>query len=183
MSQAVCMNKPDDADLVRQSMTGDQKAFETLLIRYEKPVFNAAFRMLNSREDARDVVQTVFLKAYEHLGDFDPKFRFFSWIYRIALNESVNCLNKRGRTEALSREPVAETGGPDDEMDHEMRSRRLQSALMTIKPEYRTVIVLKHFLDCNYLEISRILDIPEGRVKSRLYSGRQLLKEALEAEH
>lgn len=176
------MNKPDDSGLIRSSLKGDRKAFETLLIRYEKPVFNAAYRMLNNREDARDVTQTVFLKAYEHLGDFDPKFRFFSWIYRIALNESVNCLNKRGRTEELTREPIAETGRPEDAMDHEMRSRQLQSAMMTIKTEYRSVIVLKHFLDCNYLEISQILDISENLVKSRLYSGRQLLKDALETE-
>ncbi len=176
------MTKPGDRELMRQSVEGNRKAFETLLIRYEKPVFNAAYRMLNNREDARDVTQTAFLKAYEHLNDFDPKFKFFSWIYRIALNESVNCINKRSRTEALVREPIAETGGPEDAMNQEMRSRHLQSALMTIKPEYRMVIVLKHFIDCNYLEISQILDIPEGRVKSRLYSGRQLLKEALEAE-
>ena len=176
------MNKPDDRELIRHSVEGSQKAFETLLIRYEKPVFNAAYRMLNNREDARDVTQTVFLKAYEHLNDFNPKFKFFSWIYRIALNESVNCINKRSRTEELAREPIAETGGPEDAMNREMRSRHLQSALMTIKPEYRMVIVLRHFVDCNYLEISQILDIPEGRVKSRLYSGRQRLKEALEAE-
>jgi len=160
-------------------MKGDRKAFEALLVRYEKPVYNAAYRMLNNREDARDVTQTVFLKAYEHLGDFDPKFRFFSWIYRIALNESVNCLNKRDRTEELASEPAAETGGPEDAMEYEMRNRQLQSALMMIKTEYRTVLVLKHFLDCNYLEISQILDISEKKVKSRLYSGRQLLKDAL----
>jgi len=173
------MNRPDDTGLIRNCMKGDRKAFEALLVRYEKPVYNAAYRMLNNREDARDVTQTVFLKAYEHLGDFDPKFRFFSWIYRIALNESVNCLNKRDRTEELASEPAAETGGPEDAMEYEMRNRQLQSALMMIKTEYRTVLVLKHFLDCNYLEISQILDISEKKVKSRLYSGRQLLKDAL----
>jgi len=176
------MNKPDDTDLIQSSLKGDRKAFEALLIRYEKPVFNAAYRMLNNREDARDVTQTVFLKAYEHLDDFDPKFRFFSWIYRIALNESVNCLDKRGRTEELAREPIAETGGPEDAMEGELRNRQLRSALMTIKAEYRSVIILKHFLDCNYLEISEILDISEGKVKSRLYSGRQLLRDAIRTE-
>jgi len=173
------MNKSDDSALVNSCRNGDRKAFEILLIRYEKPVYNAAFRMLNNTEDARDVTQTVFLKAYEHLDDFNPQFRFFSWIYRIALNESVNCLNKRNRTEELGREPATETGGPDAEMENELRARQIQSALMKIKPDYRSVIVLKHFLDCNYLEISQILDIPEKKVKSRLYSGRQQLKEAL----
>ncbi len=174
------MGKPDDADLVRKSRNGDQAAFETLLARYEKPVFNAAYRMLNSFDDAQDVTQTVFLKAYEHLDRFDPKFRFFSWIYRIALNESVNCLKSRNRLDELTNEPTAETGGPEDETSRDQQSRTIQSALMTIKTEYRTVIILKHFLDCNYLEISQILEIPERMVKSRLYSGRQLLKDALQ---
>jgi RNA polymerase sigma-70 factor (ECF subfamily) len=173
------MSKPDDMDLVTRTLEGDRRAFEALIGRYERPVYNAAFRMLNDSDDARDVAQTVFLKAYEKLGDFNPEFRFFSWIYRIALNESVNHLNRRGRTEELAEEPAAGEEGPDDEMDREMQSRRLQVALMRIKPDYRAVIVLKHFLDCNYAEISRILDIPKGKVKSRLYSGRQLLKDAL----
>ncbi len=173
------MGKSDDTDLVQRSRTGDSKAFETLLIRYEKPVYNAAYRMLDNADDARDVTQTVFLNAYEHLDDFNPKFRFFSWVYRIALNESVNCLKKRSRTEELTQEPETETRGPAAEMEQEIRNRQIQSALMTIKPDYRVVIVLKHFMDCNYLEISEILAIPEKMVKSRLYSGRQRLKEAL----
>ena len=173
------MSKSDDSDLVQRSRNGDSRAFEALLVRYEKPVYNAAFRMLSNADDARDVTQTVFLKAFERLDSFDPKYRFFSWIYRIALNESVNCLNKRSRSQELTREPETETRGPDAEMEQELRNRQIQSALMTIKPDYRSVIVLKHFLDCNYMEIAQILDIPEKTVKSRLYSGRQLLKDAL----
>ena len=175
------MGKPDDTDLVRASMKGDQTAFETLLVRYEKPVFNAAYRMLNNVEDARDVTQTVFLKAYERLDGFDPQYRFFSWIYRIALNESIDSLKARQRTDSLANEPAAESGGPEDETGRAQQSRQLQAALMTLKTEYRTVIILKHFLDCNYLEISEVLEIPEKTVKSRLYSGRQMLKSALEA--
>jgi RNA polymerase sigma-70 factor (ECF subfamily) len=174
------MNKPDDTDLVRRSMKGERTAFEALLIKYEKPVYNAAYRMLASSDDAKDVTQTVFLKAYENLGRYDPKFRFFSWIYRIALNESINCLNSRNRTEELAGEPATETEGPDEATDTAQQSRRIQSALMKIKPEYRSVIVLRHFHEFNYLEIGEILDIPEKKVKSRLYSGRQMLKEALE---
>ena len=174
------MDKPDDTDLVRKTIDGDQTAFETLLVRYEKPVFNAAYRMLNNADDAHDVTQTVFLKAYEHLDQFDPKYRFFSWIYRIALNESVNRLKSRSRLDELTDEPATETGGPEYETSRDQESRTIQAALMAIKTEYRTVIILKHFLDCNYLEISQILEIPEKKVKSRLYSGRQLLKESLQ---
>ena len=109
-------------------MKGERTAYEALIIRYEKPVYNAAFRMLNSTEDARDVTQTVFLKVYENLDRFDPKYRFFSWIYRIAVNESINCLKQRNRTEELTSEPATQTGGPDYATDSEQRSRRIQTA-------------------------------------------------------
>jgi len=174
------MPKPDDTELVRRSLAGERGAYEELLGRYEKPVYNAAYRMLNNREDARDVTQTVFLKAYENLGQFNPKYRFFSWIYRISINESINFLQQRGKTEELLKEPESAAGGPEDATNSEQQSEAIQSALMTIKAEYRTVIVLKHFLEFNYVQIGEILEIPEKTVKSRLYSGRQLLKDALQ---
>lgn len=174
------MNSVDDRELIENCMNGDRQAIEGLLFKYEKPVYNAAYRMLNSPDDARDVTQTVFLKVIENMNSYNPKYRFFSWIYRIALNESVNRLKSRSRLDQLTDEPATETGGPEDETSRDQESRTIQSALMAIKTEYRTVIVLKHFLDCNYLEISQILEIPEKKVKSRLYSGRQLLKESLQ---
>jgi len=173
------MNSENDRELIENCMNGDRQAIETLLFQYEKPVYNAAYRMLNSSEDARDVTQTVFLKVIEKLDSYDPQYRFFSWIYRIALNESINCLKKQNRLDALDREPVSEAKGPEEQTGAEQVSQGMQTALMTIQAEYRTVIVLKHFADCSYTEISQILDLPEKKVKSRLYTGRQLLKEAL----
>jgi RNA polymerase sigma-70 factor (ECF subfamily) len=173
------MNSENDRELIENCMNGDRQAIEALLFRYEKPVYNAAYRMLNSSEDARDVTQTVFLKVIEKLDSYDPQYRFFSWIYRIALNESINCLKKQNRLDALDREPVSEAKGPEEQTGAEQVSQGMQTALMTIQAEYRTVIVLKHFADCSYTEISQILDLPEKKVKSRLYTGRQLLKEAL----
>jgi RNA polymerase sigma-70 factor (ECF subfamily) len=175
------MRSTDDSELVQSCIKGDRQAFERLLARYEKPVYNAAYRMLNSPDDARDITQTVFLKVFENLHQYDPKFRFFSWIYRIALNESINCLNRQKRLETLEHEPPSDSGGPEQATQAEQHSQRIQAALMGIKSEYRTVIVLKHFLDCSYVEIGQILDIPEKTVKSRLYSARQLLKDALDA--
>jgi RNA polymerase sigma-70 factor (ECF subfamily) len=173
------MSRPDDKELIQRCTKGDRRAFEALLVKYEKPVYNAAYRMLHSPDDARDVTQTVFLKAFEKIDSYDPRFRFFSWIYRIALNESINCLKKNNRLDALDEEPRSNAAGPEEMTSAEQRSDGVQTALMTIKAEYRTVIVLKHILDCSYLEISQILEIPEKKVKSRLYAGRQLLKNAL----
>ena len=173
------MSKPDDTKLIEQCIEGDRQAFETLLIKYEKPVFNAAYRMLNNREDASDVTQTVFLKVYENFDSFDPSRRFFSWVYRITLNESINWLSKQNRLEPLQIDTADNGKSPEQEVLSAQLSAEIQAALMTIRTDYRTVIILKHFLGCSYMEISEVLEIPEKTVKSRLYSARQLLKDAL----
>ena len=173
------MSKTDDTKLIERCRSGDRQAFEALLVQYEKPVFNAAYRMLNSRDDARDVTQTVFLKAFENFDQFDPSRRFFSWIYRITLNESINWLGKAKRLEPLAFEAVDEGKGPEQELESARVSASVQAALMTIKTDYRTVVILKHFLGCSYVEIGEILEIPEKTVKSRLYTARQQLKDEL----
>jgi len=173
------MSEPDDTKLMERCNNGDPQAFEMLLARYEKPVFNAAYRMLNSPDDARDVTQTVFLKVFEHLDQYDPKYRFFSWIYRITLNESINWLMKTNRMDALDGDTADTAGGPEHGASNEQLSEGMQAALKTISPNYRAVIVLKHLLGCSYQEISEVLEIPENKVKSRLYTARQLLQETL----
>lgn len=174
------MNEDSDGLLVERCRNGDRRAFEALVSRYQKPVFNAALRMLRNPEDARDVAQTVFLKVYEHLGDYDPTHRFYSWIYRIALNESINVLDRRRRLEPIVGDEIDERLGAEDEVASEQAGQRVQRALMTIKPEYRAVIVLKHFLELSYEDIGRVLELPEKTVKSRLFTARQLLKDALQ---
>ena len=173
------MTRPDDKTLMERCLKGDRQAFEALLVKYEKPVYNAAYRMLHNPDDARDVTQTVFLKVYENLDQYDPSHRFFSWIYRIALNESINWLKKSSRQEALEHEAADHGDGPEKQADDAQLGEGMEAALMMIKSEYRAVIVLKHVLGCSYIEISEVLDIPEKTVKSRLYTARQLLQERL----
>ena len=173
------MSKPDDRKLIERCIRGDRQAFESLLLQYEKPVYNAAYRMLHSPEDARDVTQTVFLKVYENFGSFDPSRRFFSWIYRITLNESINWLDKANRLTSLDQEAADKGRGPEQQAGADEISKGLEAALMTIKADYRAVIVLKHLMGCSYGEIGEILEIPEKTVKSRLFTARQLLKDEL----
>ena len=173
------MSNAADRELIENCMNGDRQAFEGLIVKYEKPVFNAAYRMLNSADDARDVTQTVFLKVYENFDKYDPSRRFFSWIYRITLNESINWLGKQGRLEPLMQEAADDGASPEQQVDSDNLRADVQAALMTIKSDYRSVVVLKHFLGCSYVEISQILEIPEKKVKSRLYTARQQLKDAL----
>ena len=157
----------------------DVQQFEAFVRRYQDMVYGTAVRLLGSPAEAEDAAQTVFLKAYEHLGDYDPKFKFYSWIYRIALNESINALQRRRRSEPLTEQELDDHDGPDDEVGNQQASRRVQAALMTLRPDYRAVIVLKHFLDSSYEDMSEILGVPDKTVKSRLFTARQALREAL----
>jgi RNA polymerase sigma-70 factor (ECF subfamily) len=173
------MVRPNDTALIEKCVKGDRQAFDALLEQYQKPVYNAAYRMLHDPDDARDVTQTVFLKVYENLDSFDPSRRFFSWIYRITLNESINWLEKANRQQQLDRDTPDSSGGPDQQASTAELGAGLEAALMAIKADYRAVIVLKHLLGCSYVEISEILEIPEKTVKSRLFTARQLLQDEL----
>jgi RNA polymerase sigma-70 factor, ECF subfamily len=176
------MDKDPDARLVRACANGDRVAFETLLTRYEKPIFNVAMRMLRHPDDARDVTQTTFLRVFEKLDQYDFNYRFYSWIYRIAINEAINFLNGRQRFTPLEEERVDESPGPQDDYSNAQRGARIQAAIMKLSPEYRAVIVLRHFTQCSYQDMSGILGIPEKTVKSRLFTARQLLREHLDAD-
>lgn len=173
------MSDDSDGALVRRCREGDRRAFAGLVTRYEKPVYNAALRMLHDREDARDVTQAVFLKVYEHLADYDSQYRFYSWIYRIALNESINALHRRMQREPIAEDEADNQPGPEDACAREQAAHGIEAALMSLKPEYRSVIVLKHLLGCSYHDMSEILELPEKTVKSRLFTARQQLKECL----
>jgi RNA polymerase sigma-70 factor (ECF subfamily) len=174
------MNDESDGALVRRSCNGEVAAFEALVRRHEKTVFNAAYRMLRDREEARDVAQTVFLKVYEHLGDYDPSYKFYSWIYRIAINESIKSLQRRKPTAEADSEVPDGAPGPEGDYDRGQLSDGVAAAMMSLRTEYRAVIVLRHFMDCSYEDMAAILELPEKTVKSRLFSARQLLRTAME---
>lgn len=165
--------------LVRRCRDGDRAAFGQLVVRYQGPVYNAAFRLLRDAEDAKDVAQTTFLKAFEHLADYDPKYRFYSWLYRIAVNESLDALGRRKPGEPISGAETDEAPGPERLAEGEQARRAIEAALLRINPELRAVIVLRHLMHLSYQDMGEILVLPEKTVKSRLYSARQLLRDAL----
>ena len=175
------MNGAGDADasLVRRCRNGDRAAFEELVVRYQKPVFNVALRLLRDPDDARDVAQTTFLKAFEHLDDYDPNFRFYSWLYRIAINESLTARAARRPVEEVSDDAADESPGPERCVEGAETRQAIEDALMRIKPELQAVVVLRHFMHLSYQDMSQTLQVPEKTVKSRLYSARQLLRELL----
>ena len=173
------MDKYRDQVLVERCRKGDHAAFTELIIRYQRPIYNAAYRVLGNTEDASDIAQVVFLKVIERLDDYDPQYRFFSWIYRIALNESLNLLRHNGREEPLDEVPEipdADSAGPESRAYAAELSRRVQRALMSMKADDRAVLTLRHFSECSYEEMGEILDLEEKKVKSRLFEARQRLR-------
>lgn len=173
------MDTANELELVRRCQKGDGHAFEVLVGQYEKPIFNVAFRMLGNYDDAADVAQVAFMKAFENLARYNPAYKFYSWIYRIAINEAIDQLNRRKRNTELDEARLPDWHTPEQAVRDTQLSAVMQEALMDVKTDYRTVIVLKHFMDCSYEEISGILDIPVKTVKSRLFTARQLLKDRL----
>lgn len=173
------MTESDEEALVEEARRGDPKAFARLVDRYQRVVYNLALRMVNDREEAEDISQTVFVKVFQNLGSYDSRHRFFSWIYRIALNESLNHRGRQRRHEEL--DPGLESNGrsPDESAAHGEVEREIGNALLQLTADYRTVVIMRHFLELNQAEMSQILEVPEKTVKSRLHSARRLLGEIL----
>jgi RNA polymerase sigma-70 factor (ECF subfamily) len=165
---------------VRACLDGDSSAFGALVERYSGKLYNAAYRITQRREDAVDATQAAFVKAYEKLPGFDFNHRFFSWIYRIALNEALDIAGRRRREANLEDAPEPITGDAESALIAAERSRLVQRALAAIAPDARALIVLRHFQGLSYADIAEILGVPEKTVKSRLFSARQRLRQVLE---
>jgi RNA polymerase sigma-70 factor, ECF subfamily len=167
-----------DRALVREYLKGERDAASGLVDRYQKRLFNLALRMLDNAQDAEDVTQTVFLNTFLKLRTFDPRYRFFSWIYRMAVNESLNMLKRRKRTVALEDAPDIPAPGsaPDRAIEAQDGVAR---ALLCLTPDDRAVVVLRHFLFFSYEEMADVLEIHVRTVKSRLFTARDRLRSAL----
>ena len=168
------LESEDEIACVARCLKGDASAFEPLVIRYQKVLFTVALRLLGNADDARDATQNAFVRAYVRLDTFDPSRRFFSWMYRIAVNESLNLRRAQRPHEPLP-ETLETSDGAFDRLEARELSERVQAALMTLSPEHREVVVMRHFADLSYEEIADTLDIPAKTVKSRLFSARQRL--------
>ncbi|MDH3215891.1 MAG: RNA polymerase sigma factor [Candidatus Krumholzibacteria bacterium] len=173
------MSNDSDARIVEACLSGDRAAFRVLMDRYEKKMFNLAYRVVDDREDAMDATQTAFVKAYENLQTFDPSRKFFSWMYRILLNESLNILKRRKRFDDLYEHATVESDNPEETYAAAETGQRIHKALMELKTDYRAVVVLRHYHDMSYKEIGEVVGISEKTIKSRLFSARRQLKDIL----
>jgi RNA polymerase sigma-70 factor, ECF subfamily len=174
-----------DAECVRRLQQGETNAFEILVRRHQKTIFNLVYRMLGDYDEAAEIAQEAFLSAYRAIGGFRGDANFSTWLYRIALNHATT--RRRSMAHWQQHTVPIETTEPvgDNHLDpaamveqKEIRER-VQKALNSLEPDDAAIILLKDLQDMPYEEVARILEIPLGTVKSRLHRARQALKSQL----
>ncbi|MEZ6141524.1 MAG: sigma-70 family RNA polymerase sigma factor [Zavarzinella sp.] len=176
----------DDRQLIARCLQGDSSAYEPLVLRYQDRLYNAVFRMLNSAEDAADVVQEAFIGAYQSLHSFKGESGFFTWLYRIAFNVAISLKRKRRIAASLDwdsgerqfPEPVEDNPNihPDKNLERSEEEELLQKALDRLTNEHRMIIILNDIQDEKYEDIAEILGIPIGTVRSRVHRARAELR-------
>jgi RNA polymerase sigma-70 factor (ECF subfamily) len=181
-----------DEELVEKSIGGDVESFNQLVRRWERPIYALAYRVLGREEDARDVVQESFLRAFRALPGFKGQAKFSSWLYRITLNLCRDWIRRRNRTPELQApegvdviELAAEQGPTEsieDVVTRKELSRRVARAMESLSPDQRTAIILKEYEGLTFQEISDMLGVPLSTVKTRLYQGLTVLRRELDRE-
>jgi RNA polymerase sigma-70 factor (ECF subfamily) len=182
----------EDAELIDGLRQGVERAYEELLVRYQHPVYNLVYRLLNDPADANDVVQEIFLKVFRNIRSFRGQSSLKTWVYRIAVNEAHN--HRRW----FSRHRKQEIGLEREDQDHSYQDElsdpgptpfdavadkeaygMLESALNALNPTFRAAVILRDVEDLSYEEIAEVLQLNLGTVKSRIMRGREALKQAL----
>jgi RNA polymerase sigma-70 factor (ECF subfamily) len=196
----------DDNDLVQMTLKGDKEAYRALVERYQGRLFSTALNIVKTREDAEDVVQETFVKAFLSLGQFKGQSSFYTWLYRICFNMAIDIRRKAGRRGGTHLEYKEHLGvnraamedgdrdgggagtahhpqrveGPHDALSRKELGHKIQEVLAELSEEHRAVIMLREIDGLDYDEIATAIGVPKGTVMSRLFYARKALQKALE---
>lgn len=181
------MTREQEAAVVRQVINGNTNAFEKLVLEYEKSVYNIALRMVGNSEDAADMTQEAFIKAYNSISNFRGDSKFSVWLYRIVSNVCLDFLRSRKRkpTVSLSVEDdegeesqldiADETQSPELLLERSLTREAVRRGLDSLPPDYRQILLLREIQGLSYEEISQVLGLEDGTVKSRIFRARKKL--------
>jgi len=188
-----------DKELAALAVKGRESAFRELLVRYERPVFSLVYRMVRDRALAEDLAQESFIRAFSAIDSYKPGYKFSNWIFKIANNHTIDYLRKRkldtisihGAPDATTEEEESRTSvtlestaeNPSDYVENRELGGQIENAIARLRPEYRTVILLRHVEGHSYDEIADIMELPLGTVKTYLHRARNELKEDLGDVH
>lgn len=181
-----------DDELVARALEGEVECFETIVERYQGRLVSFLTRMLGDRELAHDLVQETFIKVYDALDRFDPKYKFSTWIFRIAHNLGIDEIRKRrvtllslqrtdGYDETYEWDLPSDDPSPYRDVRNVERGKAIRAAVADLPWDYRELILLRHYAALSYQEIASVKDMPLGTVKNKLFRARQMLKGDLEA--
>ncbi len=180
-----------DEELVAAILKGREDRFVELVERYQGRLVNYLYRLLRNLDEAHDMAQEVFIKIYQALEGFDPRYRFSTWLFRVAQNAAIDHIRKRRLKLVTIHRPDPETGerqdwefpsperGPYGHLRNRERGGAIQEAIDSLPWEYRELILLRHFGEMSYDEIAKLKEMPLGTVKNKLFRGRQMLKKQL----
>lgn len=180
-----------DEELVAAILEGDELLYAEIVRRYQGRLVNFLFRLLRNMDDAHDLGQEVFLKVYQALDRFDPKYKFSTWLFRVGKNAAIDKIRKRRLKLVSMHRPANESGGARDwdfashdpspygDLRNLERGKAIQQMVADLPAEYRELIELRHFGDLSYDEIAELKQMPLGTVKNKLFRGRQMLKQKL----
>lgn len=176
---------------IKQVLKGDQNAFSDIVNLYQNRLYQVCYRMLGNKHEAEDIAQEAFVRAYTNLHTFDQKRKFSTWLYRIATNLCIDRIRKKKPDYYLDAE-VAGTDGldmysqiaaddqlPEEQLEQMELQDRIQYEISRLPDKYRSAIVLKYMEELSLQEISEILDLPLGTVKTRIHRGREALRKQL----
>jgi RNA polymerase sigma-70 factor (ECF subfamily) len=193
-TQAV-LNREADTLMLQAVIRGDDTAYRGLVEKYQGRVYTMLYGMLRNREDARDITQEAFVKAYRNLGSFRLESSFYTWLYRIAMNLAIDFTRKRKRREASgfdegvaardndgSIAEIHHEDSPSKTLERKQLYGRIMDALELLPSDQKQVILLRELEGLSYREISDVMDIPEGTVMSRLFYARKKLQKLLAGE-
>lgn len=175
-----------DEALVTMTLNGQSVAFEELVRRYERQLYSLTIRMMNNQEDANDVAQDIFIKIYHALPKFDENRKFFSWMYKIALNVCYDALKKRppenqnldNIIDFAPLIPEKETS-PEEYFEAKENSSLVQQAISELPESFRVPILLRFMEEMSYQQISEVMELPVSTIETRLYRGKALLQKRL----
>jgi RNA polymerase sigma factor (sigma-70 family) len=177
----------EDAVLVKRAITGDEKAFKSLIKRYKNPVAQIVYKLIRDRSQLEDLTQEVFIKAFQHLNDFDYQHQFASWLFKITNNHCIDYIRKkRLRVYSIDDQVKTEDGEigyeipdstyePDLNMLREQKSKLIRHAIDSLPKKYREVIVLRHQEELSYEEIAKETGLPVNTIKVQLFRAREMM--------
>jgi RNA polymerase sigma-W factor len=179
-------------DFIERALKGDQSACRDLVKRYERGIYNMIYQMVKNREEAEDLVQETFIKAFNALDSYNNQFAFSTWLYKIAFNNCIDSIRKHKlktypldrpietREGSVQQEIRDDSTSPEKEMLFLEKRKQINQAIRCLPEKYKRVILLRHQEEKTYEEIAEIMNIPLGTVKARIFRAREMLKRCIQ---